>query len=72
MQKNSFNYDELISCGKGIYLVKEMLNLPLPPMLMFDRITEIKKNIGEFKKGFIKAELDIKDNFWFFDCHFQK
>ena len=40
-------------------------------MLMFDRITEIKNNIGEFKKGFIKAELDIKDNLWFFDCHFQ-
>ena len=41
-------------------------------MLMFDRITEIKKDAGEFKKGFIKAELDIKDNLWFFDCHFQK
>jgi 3-hydroxyacyl-[acyl-carrier protein] dehydratase/trans-2-decenoyl-[acyl-carrier protein] isomerase len=40
-------------------------------MLMFDRITEIKKDIGEFKKGFIKAELDIKDNLWFFDCHFK-
>ena len=39
--------------------------LPLPPMLMFDRITEIKKDTGEFKKGFIKAELDIKDNLWF-------
>ena len=35
--------------------------LPLPPMLMFDRITEIKKDTGEFKKGFIKAELDIKE-----------
>ena len=41
-------------------------------MLMFDRITEIKKDAGEFKKGFIKAEPDIKDNLWFFDCHFQK
>ena len=39
--------------------------LPLPPMLMFDRITEIKKDTGEFNKGFIKAELDIKDNLWF-------
>ena len=41
-------------------------------MLMFDRITEIKKDIGEFKKGFIKAELDIKDDLWFFNCHFKK
>ena len=72
MQKNSYNYDELISCGKGDLFGKGNAKLPLPPMLMFDRITEIKKDIGEFKKGFIKAELDIKDNLWFFDCHFKK
>ena len=41
-------------------------------MLMFDRITEIKKDKGEFSKGFIKAELDIKDDLWFFGCHFKK
>ena len=72
MQKNSYNYDELISCGEGKLFGVGNAKLPLPPMLMFDRITEIKKDAGEFKKGFIKAELDIKDNLWFFDCHFQK
>ena len=72
MQKNSYNYDDLISCGEGKLFGEGNAKLPLPPMLMFDRITEIKKDIGEFKKGFIKAELDIKDNLWFFDCHFQK
>ena len=71
MQKNSFNYDELIACGKGELFEERNEKLPLPPILMFDRNTEIKKDIGEFKKGFIKAELDIKDNLWFFDCHFQ-
>ena len=71
MQKNSFNYDELIACAKGDLFGEGNAKLPLPPMLMFDRITEIKKNIGEFKKGFVKAELDIKDNLWFFDCHFK-
>ena len=71
MQKNSFNYDELIACAKGELFGEGNAKLPLPPMLMFDRITEIKKDIGEFKKGFIKAELDIKDNLWFFDCHFK-
>ena len=44
--------------------------LPLPPMLMFDRITKIQENSGIYK-GFIKAELDIKDDLWFFNCHFQ-
>ena len=72
MQKNSYNYDELISCGEGKLFGEGNAKLPLPPMLMFDRITEIKKDAGEFNKGFIKAELDIKDNLWFFDCHFQK
>ena len=40
-------------------------------MLMFDRITEINDNNGDFKKGSLKAELDIKDDLWFFDCHFK-
>ncbi len=72
MQKNNYNYDDLISCGKGKLFGEGNAKLPLPPMLMFDRITEINQNSGEFKKGFIKAELDIKENLWFFDCHFQK
>ena len=72
MQKISYNYEELISCGEGKLFGEGNAKLPLPPMLMFDRITEIREDTGEFKKGFIKAELDIKDNLWFFACHFQK
>ena len=72
MQKNNYNYNDLISCGEGKLFGEGNATLPLPPMLMFDRITEINQNSGEFNKGFIKAELDIKDNLWFFDCHFQK
>ena len=71
MQKNSYSYEELISCGEGKLFGEGNAKLPLPPMLMFDRITEIKKNVGEYNKGFIKAELDIKNNLWFFDCHFK-
>ena len=72
MQKNSYNYNELIDCGKGKLFGKGNAKLPLPPMLMFDRITKISEDNGLFKKGLIKAELDIKDNLWFFDCHFKK
>ena len=71
MQKNSYNYNELIECGEGKLFGKGNAKLPLPPMLMFDRITEIRKETGEFNKGLIKAELDIKDNLWFFECHFK-
>ena len=71
MQKSSFTYDELIACGKGDLFGEGNAKLPLPPMLMFDRITKIDNKSGEFKKGIIKAELDIKDNLWFFNCHFQ-
>ena len=60
MKKNSFNYDELISCAEGKLFGAGNAKLPLPPMLMFDRITEIFQDKGEFKKGLIKAELDIK------------
>ena len=70
-QKNSYNYDELINCANGSLFGEGNARLPSPPMLMFDRITEIKSNEGKFKKGIIKAELDIKNNMWFFDCHFK-
>ena len=71
MQKNSFTYEELISCGKGKLFGEGNAKLPLPPMLMFDRINKINNNLGEFNKGFIQAELDIKEDLWFFNCHFQ-
>ena len=72
MKKNSYSYEELISCGNGQLFGPGNAKLPLPPMLMFDRITEINDNNGTFKKGFLKAELDIKKNLWFFDCHFKE
>ena len=73
MNKKSFySYQELIDCGNGNLFGEGNAKLPLPPMLMFDRITEISEDSGLFKKGLIKAELDIKDNLWFFDCHFKK
>ena len=72
MKKNSFTYEELIDCGNGKTFGPGNAKLPLPPMLMFDRITEINDNGGEFKKGVIRAELDIKENLWFFDCHFKE
>ncbi len=71
MKKNSYSYDDLLSCGNGNLFGPGNAKLPLPPMLMFDRITEINDNNGVFNKGSIKAELDIKKNLWFFDCHFK-
>ena len=58
MKKNSYSYDELINCGNGDLFGPGNAKLPLPPMLMFDRITEINENNGTFKKGFLKAELE--------------
>ena len=71
MKKNSYSYDELINCGEGKLFGPGNAKLPLPPMLMFDRITEIYDDKGTFKKGLLKAELDIKNDLWFFDCHFK-
>jgi 3-hydroxyacyl-[acyl-carrier protein] dehydratase / trans-2-decenoyl-[acyl-carrier protein] isomerase len=71
MKKNSFDYNDLISCGNGDLFGPGNAKLPLPPMLMFDRITEINDDNGTFKKGSLKAELDVKNDLWFFDCHFK-
>ena len=65
MKKNSYSYDELITCGNGGLFGPGNAKLPLPPMLMFDRITEINDNKGAFRKGSLKAELDIKKTFGF-------
>ena len=71
MKKNSYSYDDLITCGNGTLFGPGNAKLPLPPMLMFDRITEINDDNGIYNKGSLKAELDIKSDLWFFDCHFK-
>ena len=70
-KKSSYKYEELIDCANGKLFGPGNAKLPLPPMLMFDRISEIRENEGVFKKGLIKAELDIKNELWFFECHFK-
>ena len=72
MKKNSYSYDDLINCGEGKLFGPGNAKLPLPPMLMFDRITEITDDKGAFNKGSLRAELDIKKSLWFFDCHFKE
>ncbi|MBD1147263.1 bifunctional 3-hydroxydecanoyl-ACP dehydratase/trans-2-decenoyl-ACP isomerase [Pelagibacterales bacterium SAG-MED31] len=71
MNQNSFSYQELLDCANGILFGKGNAQLPSPPMLMFDRITNINKTGGLFEKGEVVAELDIKQDLWFFDCHFK-
>ena len=71
-KKSSYNYQDLIKCANGELFGPGNAKLPLPPMLMFDRITEISENKGTLKKGLLKAELDIKDELWFFNCHFKE
>ena len=71
MKKNSFSYKQLIDCANGDLFGKGNAQLPSPPMLMFDRITNINETGGVFQKGEIVAELDIKPELWFFDCHFK-
>ena len=71
MKKNSFSYEQLIDCANGDLFGKGNAQLPSPPMLMFDRITNINETGGAFQKGEIVAELDINPELWFFDCHFK-
>ena len=71
MRQNSFSYQELLDCANGILFGKGNAQLPAPPMLMFDRVTNINETGGLFEKGEIVAELDIKPELWFFDCHFK-
>jgi 3-hydroxyacyl-[acyl-carrier protein] dehydratase/trans-2-decenoyl-[acyl-carrier protein] isomerase len=68
---SSFDYEELIACGRGELFGSGNAQLPLPPMLMFDRITSIAEEGGEHDRGHVRAELDVKPDLWFFSCHFK-
>lgn len=70
-KQNSYTQEELLACGRGELFGADNAQLPLPPMLMFDRITSITETGGTYDKGEMIAELDIKPDLWFFDCHFQ-
>jgi len=69
-RQNSYDYDELLACARGELFYPDSAKLPMPNMLMTDRITEINGTGGKYGKGEIVAELDIKPDLWFFDCHF--
>ena len=69
--KSSYDYEDLLACGRGELFGPGNAQLPRPPMLMFDRITEISKDGGAQGLGKVVAEFDIKPDLWFFGCHFQ-
>jgi 3-hydroxyacyl-[acyl-carrier protein] dehydratase/trans-2-decenoyl-[acyl-carrier protein] isomerase len=72
MEKRSFfGYEDLLACARGELFGQGNAQLPLPPMLMFDRISEIAEAGGEYGKGLVRAVLDLKPDLWFFPCHFK-
>ena len=68
---SSLDHDQVLACARGDIFGPGNAQLPMPPMLMFDRITEISTEGGEFGKGIIRAELDLRPDMWVFDCHFE-
>ena len=70
-RKNNYSREDLLACGHGDLFGEGNARLPLPPMLMFDRITEISDTGGDYNKGVMVADLDIHPDLWFFGCHFE-
>ena len=68
--QSRFDKDDLLACARGEMFGPGNAQLPAPPMLLFDRITQINKDGGEHGLGYIEAELDINPELWFFACHF--
>ncbi|KQX97848.1 3-hydroxydecanoyl-ACP dehydratase [Rhodanobacter sp. Root480] len=68
---SSLDHDQLLACARGEMFGPGNARLPLPPMLMFDRITHISTEGGAYGKGVIQAEMDIRPDLWFFACHFE-
>src|SRR5262245_24309402 len=70
-RRSSYEYEDLLACGRGELFGAGNAQLPLPPMLMFDRVSEIGENGGEYGRGLVRAVLDLKPDLWFFACHFK-
>ena len=70
-RKSSFDMQGLLACARGELFGEGNARLPLPPMLMFDRITRITEKGGAHEKGEVEAEMEINPDLWFFKCHFQ-
>lgn len=73
-RRASFEYEDLLACGRGELFGAGNAQLPLPPMLMFDRISSISETGGAHGKGQVVAELAVAGNpqcEWFFACHFK-
>ncbi|MFC1492500.1 bifunctional 3-hydroxydecanoyl-ACP dehydratase/trans-2-decenoyl-ACP isomerase [candidate division KSB1 bacterium] len=70
--QSSYTKEELLKCGRGELFGPDIATMPLPNMLMMDRIIEINETGGKYGKGEITAELDIDPDMWFFKCHFPK
>jgi 3-hydroxyacyl-[acyl-carrier protein] dehydratase/trans-2-decenoyl-[acyl-carrier protein] isomerase len=70
-RKLHFNQADLLACARGEMFGFGNARLPLPPMLMFDRITAISEAGGQFDKGTVLAEFDLRPDLWFFKCHFE-
>jgi len=69
-RKSSYNREELLQCGHEGFDGPGTAQLPVPPMLMFDRVSLISADGGAHGKGRIEAALDINPKLWFFECHF--
>mgnify|MGYP005819426267 CR=1 FL=1 len=70
-RRHSYEYEDLLACGRGELFGEGNAQLPLPPMLMFDRISNISETGGEHGRGQIVAEMEVKPDLWFFACHFK-
>jgi 3-hydroxyacyl-[acyl-carrier protein] dehydratase/trans-2-decenoyl-[acyl-carrier protein] isomerase len=70
-QKESYTQEELIEHANGRLFGEGFGRLPLPPMLMFDRISNISDDGGTYGNGYIEGQFDIDPELWFFQCHFR-
>jgi 3-hydroxyacyl-[acyl-carrier protein] dehydratase/trans-2-decenoyl-[acyl-carrier protein] isomerase len=70
-RRHNYDYEDLLACGRGELFGAGNAQLPLPPMLMFDRITSISDTDGEHGRGRVVAQMDVRPDLWFFGCHFK-
>ena len=61
----SFNKEGLLKCASGELFGPGNPQLPMPPMLMMDRVVDISSDRGVDNRGHVVAEYDIDPSLWF-------
>ena len=70
-RRNSFEFEDLLACGRGEMFPRGAATAAAADADVRPHLRDLADTGGEYGKGLVRAELDVKPDLWFFPCHFK-